>query len=112
MDRLEQSPLALLAISKPLSLGLGTDIDEAGRNAVDGDAPGAELFRQMPRERDDGRLGRAVGDEPVAGGAQAGIARDVDDATAAFRLHRRRHGLRAMERTGAVDVEDGGPFLR
>ena len=109
-DAIDERALALLAVRLPLPLGRRVGAHEARRDVVDGDAPRPELVGELAREADLRRLGRRVGLDAGQADAQPGAARDVDDPPAARRLHARRHGLRAVERAGHVDVEDRLPI--
>src|SRR6185369_8471979 len=68
--------------------------DQAGRDAVDADANGAELARHRACQAEytgfGGRVMRAAED---AATALRGYRRDADDRAAALLLHRRQHGL-------------------
>ena len=59
-DALDQFALAFLAVSLPLAFGGGVGAHEAGRDAVDGDLPGAEFVPKLTGEGDDRRLRRRI----------------------------------------------------
>ena len=111
-DAIDQRALPVLAVRLPLPLGRRVRAHEAGRDVVDGDAPRPELVGELAREADLRRLRRRVGLDAGEADAEPGAARDVDDPSAARRLHAGRHRLREVERAGDVDVEDRLPVRR
>ena len=111
-DRLDEALLPLLAIGLPLPLRRRIGADEAGRDIVDGDAPGAELMGELARQADLRRLGRGIGLDAGQADAEAGAAGDVDDAAATCRASCRAPPPATVEGAGHIDVEDGLPFRR
>ena len=85
---------------------------QARGDGVDGDAVGAELERELARQRDDAALRRGVG--AAAGGAHAaaGDRRDVHDLARALPLHHRHHGMQKEKCSREVEVEKLLPFSK
>jgi hypothetical protein len=101
--------LPFRAVGFPLPLGRGIAAHEAGRDAVDRDAPGSEFVRELSGESDLPGLRGCVRLDAGEAHAQPGAARDVDDASVARRLHRRGDRLAAVERAVQVHGHDRAP---
>src|SRR5207237_7096155 len=99
----QASPLAVLVKAPPRPLGH----DEAGTDTVHANAVRAVVDRQLPGQRDEGPLGRLVGDG-AARGEQAVHRGDGDDRTPAGPLHR-RYGVFGPVEGSIVDLAAGEP---
>src|SRR5688572_4512177 len=91
-----------------------TTRDHAGSHAIDTDAMGSELERELPREAHDARLRHGVRSaRPFRAGRDAlarGDRRNVDDGPALLPEVRRR-GAAAIEHGVEVDRDDDAPVL-
>src|SRR5581483_8334725 len=97
-DRLDQPPLALLAVALELRDRGRVREDEARRDRVDGDPEAPELVGALAREADLAGLRARVRLDPREADAAAGAGRDVDDPAVAGGLHPRHDGAGADER--------------
>jgi hypothetical protein len=106
-----QFPLPVGAITIPLGLRGRVGQDEAGGDAVNGDAERAQFVRHLPGEAQLARLGAGVGLDPGLADGQSRPRRDDDDPPPAAFPHAGHGRPCAQERRGQVGVDHRPPSV-